>query len=298
MRVAVETDFLQMMGATLIAGRFYDSNSAYDRQFLDRKMLLGDHTSDRAPLIVSRAFLPLINVAAPEDAIGKTITMPQGAARIGAFEIVGVVEDWHRRSLRQAVDPIIFTPGGITMQMVANIDPDVWDEEGVPWLGNMWRQQGGADGGNPDFINTIPFQDTFENSYRDDQRLMIAVAGFASLSILIACIGVYGLTAFDMRRRVREIGIRKALGATPGKVAGMVVSRQILFAAIASALSWPVGFWLANEWLIGFVYRTQLGLAVLPVASAFIIAFVAFAVSLTAIPAVAIRPSTALRLGT
>jgi putative ABC transport system permease protein len=298
MRVAVETDFMQMMGATLLAGRFYDSSSAYDRQFLDRKMLLGDHTSDRAPIIVSRAFLPLINVTTPEEAIGKTITMPQGAARIGAFEIVGVVEDWNRRSLRQSVDPIIFTPGGITMQMVARIDPDVWEDEGLPWLTSMWRAQGGADGGNPDFILTVPFQQTFENSYRDDQRLMIAVAGFASLSILVACVGVYGLTAFDMRRRVREIGIRKALGATPRKVAGMVVSRQIVFAAIASALSWPVGFWLANEWLLGFVYRTQLGAAVLPVASAFIIGFVAFAVSLTAIPAVAIRPSTALRLGT
>lgn len=298
MRVGVETDFLQMMGASLLAGRLYDSNSAYDRQFLDRKMLLGDHTSDRAPIIVSRAFLPLINVTTPEEAIGKTITMPQGAARIGAFEIVGVVEDWHRRSLRQAVDPIIFTPGGIQMQMVANIDPGVWVKEGLPWLRDRWKQQGDSDGGNPDFIGTVPFQETFENSYRDDQRLMIALAGFAALSILVAGVGVYGLTAFDMRRRVREIGIRKALGATPGKVAGMVVSRQIAFAAIASVLSWPVGLWLANEWLMGFVYRTQLGLAVLPVASAFVIAFVAVAVALTAVPAVAIRPSTALRLGT
>jgi putative ABC transport system permease protein len=297
LRVGVETDFLQMMGASLLAGRFYDSNSGYDRQFLDRKMLLGDHTSDRAPIIVTKAFLPLLKVDAPEDAIGKTITLPQGAARIGAFEIVGVVDDWHRQSLRKALDPIIFTPGGIQMQMVAKIDSTRLAET-LAWLRKTWREQGGAANADNAYIGTVPFRESFENSYRDDQRLMIAVASFAALSIAVAGVGVYGLTAFDMRRRVREIGIRKALGAEPAGVAGMIISRQVAFATIASALSWPIGFWLANEWLSGFVYRTPLGFAVAPLASLFIIGFVAIAVSLTAIPAVAIRPSLALRLGT
>jgi putative ABC transport system permease protein len=78
----------------------------------------------------------------------------------------------------------------------------------------------------------------------------------------------------------------------------MVLSRQMAFAGIASVLSWPVGWWIANEWLNGYVYRTALGPAVLPVASVIVIAFVAAAVSLNALRASAIRPSNALRTGT
>jgi putative ABC transport system permease protein len=143
-----------------------------------------------------------------------------------------------------------------------------------------------------------PLETAFENTYEADRKLMGTISGFAVLAILVAGMGVFGLSAFDMRRRVREIGIRKALGASPGRVAGMVVSRQIAFAGIASVLSWPLGWWIANEWLSGYVYRTSLGPVVLPVASVIVVAFVVAAVGLNALRASAIRPSNALRTAT
>src|SRR6185295_7727534 len=109
---------------------------------------------------------------------------------------------------------------------------------------------------------------------------MYAVLGFAGIAILVAGLGVYGLTAFDMRRRVREIGIRKALGATPAKVAGMVLGRQVAFTALASLASWPVGWWLCSTWLQQYAYRTELGLLVLPLASLVVVAFATLAVGL------------------
>jgi putative ABC transport system permease protein len=75
----------------------------------------------------------------------------------------------------------------------------------------------------------------------------------------------------------------------------MVIGRALMFAGIATLLAWPLGWWIAQQWLTGFVYRTELGFAVLPLATAAVLAFVAVAVALNAFRASAIRPSIALR---
>jgi putative ABC transport system permease protein len=135
----------------------------------------------------------------------------------------------------------------------------------------------------------------FERLYENDTRLMTGVASFAGVSVLVAGLGVFGLSALDMRRRVREIGIRKALGASGGKVAAMVLGRQLQFAAAASILAWPVGYWLSGQWLAGYVYRTDKTWTAPLLATAIILAFVALAVGLNTARAAAIRPSSALR---
>jgi putative ABC transport system permease protein len=98
-----------------------------------------------------------------------------------------------------------------------------------------------------------------------------------------------------MRRRVREIGIRKALGASPGKVASSVIGRALGFAALATIVAWPVGWWLSQQWLTAFIYRTELGVAVLPAATMAVMLLVGLAVGLNALRAAAIRPTVALR---
>ena len=138
-------------------------------------------------------------------------------------------------------------------------------------------------------------EETMNNAYKSQFRLMWALVNFAGVAIVVAGLGVYGLSAFEMRRRVREIGIRKALGATPGKVAGMGIGRALVFAGIATLVAWLPGWWIAQQWLMGFVYRTDLGFIVLPLATAAVLAFVALAVAVNAIRASAIRPSIALR---
>jgi putative ABC transport system permease protein len=143
--------------------------------------------------------------------------------------------------------------------------------------------------------NTQLQLDIQERTYQTDYRLMRAISSFALVAIIVAGLGVYGLSAFEMRRRVREIGIRKALGASPMMGAGRVVGRQVAFAGVISLLAWPIGFWIGNQWLLGFVYRTQLGWFVPLVATAIVTAFVALAVGLSSARAAAMRPGLALR---
>jgi putative ABC transport system permease protein len=297
-QMSVDTDFLDMTGAKLIAGRMFDKNSAYDRRLIDAYPDIPLQKFDSVPVIVTRAILPIIGAETPEAAIGRRFLIGQ-SRWANVYDIVGVVEDWHQRSLKFPVAPIVFIPGGTFMSIVAEIA-----EDDLPAVQQKLAPVGGFAAGsfanNNQFIrpSVTPLATSFENTYAADRRLMFAVTGFASVAILVACLGVYGLSAFDMRRRVREIGIRKALGATPAKVAGMVLGRQMLFALASSMLGWPIAWWLSAEWLNQYVYRTSLGLIVLPLATVAVVAFVALAVGLSAGRASAIRPGLALRAAT
>jgi putative ABC transport system permease protein len=290
--LSVDTDFLQMVGAKLLAGRLLNSSSAYDRRMIEKFNGQPDPSITSVPIVVTRAMLPEIGAETPEQGIGKSIQIKNVPPGFPSFEVVGVVENWTQRSLRYKVSPVTFLPAG-TLAPIVSIKPE--NLEAVKERIKSVRPLAGN--GVPE-TELTPLSEVFEKAYAADRRLMFAVLGFAGIAMLVAGLGVYGLTAFDMQRRVREIGIRKALGATPGKVAGMVLGRQVMFTALASLASWPVGWWLSTTWLHQYAYRTDLGLFALPVASVIVIAFAALAVGLNTFRAAVIRPGLALRTAT
>jgi putative ABC transport system permease protein len=316
MRVLVDLDFMQTMGAKLLAGRLFDNASAYDRALIDYNMAMRARSKStvrvndsgqmsvssrvdplagpppqppaRVPVIISRSMLPLLGANTPERAIGQQIFSLGSETPL---EIIGVVEDWQQRPLRFEPYPIIFVPRGGERPVIEI--PKASAESVQSRLTQAWRDYLG----NPNAtVSFTPLSQTLEGAYRADYLLMSTVSAFALVSIIVAGMGVYGLSAFEMRRRVREIGIRKALGASPYAVAALVIGRALVFAAIAGLIAWPIGLWIADQWLSSFVYRTDLGWAVLPAASFIVVAFVALAVSLSAARAAAIRPSPALRV--
>jgi putative ABC transport system permease protein len=315
-RFTVDLSFLQTVGSTLIAGRFFDPQSAYDGAliaFNEEQQAAAvtevrtspgggitvmtrpppgfkpTHTRPtRIPVIVTRALIPLLKVDTAEAAIGMQISNQPNAP--WSFEIIGVIEDWNQRPLKYAVHPIIFQPG-MAQTAVIRVEKDQLDTVRDEMV-QIWKNMSGET--ITPFLR--PLQQTLEQSYRSDFQLMTAVTSFALVAIIVAGMGVFGLSAFEMRRRVREVGIRKALGASPAMVALLVIGRAIGFAAIATVVAWPIGLLIANEWLSSFVYRTSLGGLVLPIASVAVVGFVAAAVAFSAIRAAAIRPGLALRV--
>jgi putative ABC transport system permease protein len=279
---------LETLQANLLAGRFFDANSAYDAPIDGNQNPAKPMGRAIAPVIVTRAMLPLINAPTTEAAIGQHIYQEDLGAE--SLEIVGVVEDWHRRSLRNPVTPVIFYPGNPTSAVIRIAESDVPRAEQA--MQEIWKKE--MYGVNS-YLQWSSAYSEFELLYQNDTRLMTGVTSFASVAVIVAGLGVFGLSALDMRRRVREIGIRKALGASAGKVAAMVLGRQLQFAAAASILAWPVGYWLSGQWLAGYVYRTDKAWIAPLLATAIILAFVALAVGLNTVRAAAIRPSSALR---
>jgi putative ABC transport system permease protein len=287
----VDLDFLPAMGAKLLAGRLFDPNSAFDRA-VEGKTPNEVRDLERIPAVVTRAMLPLIGAATPEAAIGQRIQMKNGFAP--PYEIVGVVEDWHQRSLKYKVHPIIFFPKPRSPFIIFEItDPE--PEQLLGRVRKEWGEMMSIPENRLRNFTAAPAGRGIAAFYEADRKLMSMVLSFSSLAMLVAAVGVFGLSAFEMQRRVREIGIRKALGASPAKVAGLAIGRAVLFAAVATVLAWPVAWWVSQTWLETFVYRTVLGPALLPLSSGIIVAALALAVSFNAFRAAAIRPSLALR---
>lgn len=290
-QVRLDPSVLKQVKATLLAGRLFYDTSAYDRQLLDHDLTPSAPPPQRIPAVVTAAMLPMLGAKSPADALGKTFFMPTHE-NARSLEVVGVVADWHQRTLRDVVSPIVFVVGqGVrTYPLILLSDgADLKDVE--PLLREAWTRVTGMPGSN---LELASMQKSFSQAYESDQRLMWTVSAFALVAIIVASLGVFGMTAFDMGRRVRETGVRKALGASTIEVAAGMLKRHLVSAFIASLAAWPIGYWIAREWLLGYAYRTDAAFVVLPIASLAIILIVALAISLNVVRASAVGPARAL----
>lgn len=290
LQVRVGANVLQMLNAKLLAGRLFDERSAADRQLLEYDRVAGSPEPDRVPGIITRAMLPMIGATSPQEALGKAFFI-QVHERAKSIEVVGVVEDWHQRSLRSAVSPIIFLVGqGPRTYPVARIASGAIDKV-TPLIRQAWAEQTGQPGGS---LSVASVETAFSQAYASDRSLMWAVTAFAGVAIFVSALGVFGLSAFDMGRRVRETGIRKVLGASTLDVAGGILLGRLTRTVIASMVAWPFGYFIAQQWLLGYAYRTDLTFFALPLASIVVTLTVALAISINLVRTSIVRPAKAL----
>ena len=210
------------------------------------------------------------------------------------FDVIGVVENFHFQSMRQEVGPVALflgqsvsdnPPGSVYARLAPGASPGMLDQ-----IRNVWDE----------FAASTPFQysfldRTYDRLHRDVQRTGVLFSLFASLSIVIACLGLFGLAAYTVQRRRKEIGIRKALGATVSQVVGLVSKEFLQLVAIAAALALPIAYVGMQRWLQDFAYRTTVGVDVLLGAVVLSALIAAGTVSYQAVRAARLDPATTLR---
>ena len=135
----------------------------------------------------------------------------------------------------------------------------------------------------------------WENFYRDDQKRQVIFLVIAALTILIACLGLFGLATYAAEQRIREIGIRKVLGASVTGIVTMLSKDFIKLVLIASVLAIPVSWWLMNNWLSDFAYRTKLYWWIFVIAGTLALFVALFTVGSKALKAAIINPVKSLR---
>jgi putative ABC transport system permease protein len=131
--------------------------------------------------------------------------------------------------------------------------------------------------------------------YRDLKRLGLLFVGFTCIAILIACMGLFGLALFYVQQRTREIGIRKALGATVLDIALMLSISFIKWVLVANIFAWPLAYWSTKDWLEDYPYRIDAGVGLYALAGLIALAIALLAVSYQAINAAKGNPVDALR---
>jgi putative ABC transport system permease protein len=172
------------------------------------------------------------------------------------FPVIGVVEDFHFQSLRQRIQPMVFLPftgNDAGRYLSVRIRPEK-TRNTMNHITSTWTAFAGAQPFEYEF-----FDDHFGRVYLVEERTGRIFLVFSILAVLIACLGLLGLSAFITERRTREIGIRKVLGSSVRGIVGLLIGRFCKWVLIANAIAWPVAYLAMNRWLGSFAYRSNLG---------------------------------------
>lgn len=231
--VHVDHEYLALLGVQFLSGRNFEADIASD--------------SSEA-FILNKAAVDGLGWNSPEEAIGKKFNY---GGRNGY--VIGVVEDFHFESLHQTIAPIVFviSQGRASSVMVKVKEGS--EDEVVAYLKEEWSQW--RDGFPFDYYT---IGESFDEQYEAEEKLGELVNYFSFLAIFVAILGLFGLSAYSIEQQVKEIGIRKVLGASVNNVVLMFIKRFALLVFIGIVIAIPVSYYGMTEWLSEFPYATSL----------------------------------------
>jgi putative ABC transport system permease protein len=261
-------DYVETLDLNLAAGRDFSREVA----------------SDTAAVLLNETGAREFGLS-PEEAVGESVMrgdMP--------LEIIGVVEDFHYASLRETIGPVILlhealrAPQYVAVRTEPGQAADVLDG-----LRATWAE-----------FSDLPIEysflaDDLAAQYRTEARLEQLFTTFAGLAILIACLGLFGLAAYTAQQRTKEIGIRKALGATVTGLVGLLSKDFLKLVGVAFVVAVPAAYWAMSQWLQGFAYRIDLGVGVFLLAGGLALTVALLTVSYQALRAARTDPVHALQ---
>jgi putative ABC transport system permease protein len=203
--------------------------------------------------------------------------------------VIGVVKDFHFESLHEEIVPVVFQASPRYSRMSIKLAGKEM-QQGIAHIEKIWKE----------FIPHRPFEYSFLSNqykqlYNDEQKQGQLFTIFSGLAILIACLGLFGLATFNTLQRVKEIGIRKVLGASVLNIVQLLSKEIIILIVVANLIAWPVAWYFMNQWLNSFAYKidTNIGLYFLAAFAAVMIALIT--VGTQTVRAATRNPSNTLR---
>ncbi len=272
--------YFRIYGARLLAGRLFDDAHGSDES-------RGQPKGQPRAVVINRSAVPVLGFRSPADAVGKTV----GGDR--PRTIIGVIDDMRFYSPREPVGPVAYRYYREPEEMNDAI-------ASVRFSGDPRRALAAARGVWQRMVAQIPFDGMSVESkltafYEADDRATRMFGVGAGLAVLIGCLGVWGLASFSTARRVKEIGIRKTLGASSADIVRLLVGQFLRPVLLANLLGWPLAFLATRAWLAGFDDRIALSPFFFLGASLFAIAIAVLTVLGQSLRASRAAPAWALR---
>jgi len=260
----VDERYIPTMGIQLIQGRNFSEN------------LL----SDSGSAIVNETMVKKLGL---KDPLGKRFGYNKWQMRI-----VGVVKDFNFEP-REEIGPLCLTIGNWANTMSVKVSAT--DMKAVIGrIGALWK----SFSPHQDF-RYVFMDESFARMYADVQRTELLFTSFSVLAVIIACLGLFALSAFMAEQRSREIGIRKVLGATVAQMAGLLSVNFIKLVMIAFVIASPIAWWGMHKWLQDFVYRIDVGVWVFVTSGVLVAAIALLTISFQAMRAAMANPVKSLR---
>ncbi len=232
-----DPDFLETFGLEIAAGRFFSDEVMTD-------------SSDA--FILNEEAVRKFGWGYPQNAIGKEFEY----ARWKKGRIIGVVKDYHFSSLHSKVIPIVTQIKNDELRYIS-LKLNVKDiQETISYIENTWKM---VLPGIP--VNYFFLDNDFNAQYNYEEKVSILFDVFTYIAIIIACLGLFGLASFLAEQRKKEIGIRKAIGATVQSIICDFSKVYVRWIILANVFAWPVAWILIEHWLQNFAYRIDVGLS-------------------------------------
>jgi len=265
-----DEDYLKTFGLQLVAGRNYN----YER---------GDTVREA---LVNETLIKKLGLQNPANAIGKDI-------RLGGdswIKIVGVIKDFKTNSLREAIKPIL----------IAGAKKFYGKTAIKIYSSNIRATRAAIEASWNKFYPEYAFNgnflgDSIAQFYRQEEQLSLLYKIFAGLAIFISCLGLYGLVSFMAIQRVKEVGIRKVLGASIGNIIYLFSKEFTILIAISFVIAVPLAWYMMSNWLNNFAYRINMNIGVFLMAVIISIVIAWITVGYKAVKAAVANPVKSLR---
>ncbi len=271
----VDEDFLPTLGIKAVAGRLFSKNFPSDTS---------------GSIILNENAIHTLGYRSAEEAIGKRI-YNSFENKAYDFTIVGVVNDFHFESLQLPITPYGFILSKSTRYSYLVVHARPGETASLlKFMESSWRQL------NPDEPFEYSFLDEdFQKNYRAEERLSAMIRYFTLMAILISCLGLFGLASFSAEQRIKEIGIRKVLGASAASIV-LLLSRDFLRLVItAVVIASPLAWLVMHKWLQDFAYSTPIGWAVFLFSFAIALFIALFTISFQAFRSALANPVKSLK---
>lgn len=268
--MGVDYDFINVFGMEIVAGRPFSKDYS---------------TDEREAFIINETAVKDFKWETPEKAIGKTINRE---GKIG--KVVGVIKDFNIAALTTPISAVIL-----------EVDPNQWNTLNIRFknenvtatiedIKKEWNLL------FPEKSFEFNFLDQqLDAQYANFQNFGKIIQSFTFIAILISCLGVYGLVLFVVQRKVKEIGVRKVLGATVGNILRLIYSDFVLLLFVGFVIAVPASYYFISKWLTNFTYHTSIDLVTYAASFAILLVIVSLTISYHALKASVANPVKSLR---
>jgi putative ABC transport system permease protein len=279
--VGIDKDFLKTYNIKLLEGRNFE-----------------DSRSDSTKVILTKLAVEQLGLSNP---IGQIIEIPkvrwggsiENLENVFRVEVIGVVDNFYFESFRQEMMPLIFAAANTTIQRIDYYTLRVNTTDWEKTLANLKEANTKIDANNP--LEYTFLDKTFQKFYEADEKRGQIFLTFSAIIVLIACLGLFALVSYSIESRMKEIGIRKVLGASVESIVGLISKEFLILVIIAGFIGIPLSYYMMQRWLEDFAYHIPMSVGIFATSAIIAVLIALVTISVRSIRAAISNPVNSLR---
>lgn len=288
----IDHDFVKLLGIELLAGENIPQSLVARTvpEFTAEYTIQNYLIDQRRAYLINETAMHQLGWQSPGEAIGQKINWSIGNFALAYGPIAGVVKDFHQETLKNKVDPMIMVYEPVWIRTFLIKVETQHMQESIGQIRSAWDQM------FPLYPMEYYFlDDLYENLYKGERMQLKLLYLFSGLAILIAFVGLIGLIAYALKTRVKEIAIRKVLGATVADLIRLISREYLMVLLIGGCLAVPVSWYGVNQWLSNFAYRVDISPASYVLTLSLVAALLVVTIGLQTFRSSLINPADTLR---